>query len=147
MFIRKNVVLLAVLLILLPSILHGKDYRCVISYHPPPFHYSQWTIEVYRDKKQYFIASANIPGLKQKAGIDRENYLSFIKKMNKMGIWRLQDYYHSDSSNAYFLVSASDKNYSNTFRIEENVTYPGLKANYIEIIRTFKNYARIFLEK
>ena len=147
MFNRKAIILLALLLTLLPSNLQGADYRCVISYHPPPFHYSQWSIEIYRAGKKYFIASHNFPGLKKRARLDRDEYLSFIKIMNSKGIWRLTDYYHADSNNAYYLVTASDKKYSNTFMVEDNVAYPGLKTNYIEIIRSFKNYARMYLEK
>ncbi len=147
MFTRKTIIIPALFLVLFTSTLHGVDYRCVISYHPPPFHYSQWSIEIYRDGEKYFIASQNFPGLKKRARLDRDEYLSFIKTMNNKGIWRLTDHFHAHSSNAYYLVTATDKNYSNTFKVEDNVSYPGLKANYIEIIRTFKNYARMYLEK
>jgi len=127
--------------------LSAADYRCIISYHPLPFYYSDWSIEISREDDKYYIASSNIPDLKRKAILPRDTYLDFIKNMNKKGIWRLTDYYQPGSKNAYYLISVSDREFSNTFRVEEKASYPGTKYHYMEIVRTFINYATVFLEK
>jgi len=139
--------LFCVIILLLTDILSAADYRCIISYHPLPFYYSQWSIEVYRENENYYIASSNIPDLKRKASLSREEYTDFIKIMNKKGIWRLTGYYQPGSKNPYYLVSVTDKEFSNTFRIEDNASYPGSKYHYREIVRVFQNYAEVFLEK
>ncbi len=144
---RLTIYLFFISFLLSTGILSAADYRCIVSYHPLPFYYSQWSIEIYRENDNYYIASNNIPDLKRRASLPREAYLDFIKKMNKKGIWRLNDYYQPGSENPYYLVSVTDKEFSNTFRIEDNTSYPGSKYHYREIVRLFQNYAEIFLEK
>src|SRR6056297_2000900 len=99
--------LFGIIILLLTDILSAADYRCIISYHPLPFYYSQWSIEVYRENENYYIASSNIPDLKRKASLSREAYIDFIMNMNKKGIWRLNDYYQPGSKNPYYLVSVT----------------------------------------
>lgn len=134
--------LLAIYILFNAAIASGHEYQITLSYYSKPIKQREWSISIFRDKDSIIIDIDNFRGKRLKKSIPRDSYIALIDRLNKSGIWILKDSYIDNSPNGYYLVEVIADSYKNIFRVENG---PPLRPGYLDIIRSIKNTAMLYI--